>query len=182
AYFPTQRFDEVRQVGNWTLGRAGDGYVALWSWRPTTWRTHDPAVTFTNGLTQPFDLVAEGGANNAWVVEVGDANGWGSFDAFAAAVAGTAVEVTDLGVGPDGLPQGFDVAYKSPAEGRIEFSSTGPLTVDGSEVPLHGTNRFDNPFGTTADADTRIEIADGAATLSLDTQRWTRRAESRRGR
>ena len=38
AYFPTERFDEVRQVGGWTLGRRGDGYVALWSWRPTQWR------------------------------------------------------------------------------------------------------------------------------------------------
>ena len=36
AYFPTERFDEVRQVGNWTLGRRGNGYVALWSWRPTS--------------------------------------------------------------------------------------------------------------------------------------------------
>jgi len=182
AYFPTERFDEVRQVGNWTLGRAGDGYVALWSWRPTTWRTHDPAVTFTNGLTRPFDLVAEGGANNAWVVEVGDTTRWGSFDAFAAAVTAAQVEVTDLGPGPDGLPKGFDVKYQSPGEGPVEFSSVGPFTVDGAEVPLHGTNRFDNPFGVTADDDTVIQIADGDASLSLDTQRWTRRAEVRRVR
>jgi hypothetical protein len=182
AYFPTERFDEVRQVGNWTLGRAGDGYVALWSWRPTTWRTHDPAVTFTNGLTQPFDLIAEGGANNAWVVEVGDATAWGSFDAFTAAVTTAPVEITDLGVGADGLPQGFDVAYQSPAEGRIEFSSTGPLTVDGAEVALHPTSRFDNPFGITADDDSVIEIGDGESTLTLDTARWTRRAETRRSR
>ena len=87
AYFPTERFDEVRQVGGWTFGRKGDGFVALWSWRPTEWRTHDPAATFTNGLTQPFDLVALGGAHNVWVSEVGDAGRWGSFDAFVAAVA-----------------------------------------------------------------------------------------------
>src|SRR4030095_2184273 len=71
AYFPTERFDEVRQAGNWTLGRKGDVSVALWSWRPTEWRTHDPPVTFTNGLTQPFDLVAPGGADDAWIVQVG---------------------------------------------------------------------------------------------------------------
>ena len=87
AYFPTERFDEVRQVGGWTFGRKGDGFVALWSWRPTEWRGHDPAVTFTNGLTQPFDLVAPGGAHNVWVSEVGDAGRWGSFDAFVDAVA-----------------------------------------------------------------------------------------------
>jgi hypothetical protein len=182
AYFPTERFDEVRQVGNWTLGRAGDGYVALWSWRPTTWRTHDPTVTFTNGLTRPFDLVAEGGANNAWIVEVGDATAWGSFDAFAAAVTAAPVEVTDLGVGADGLPQGFDVAYRSPTEGQIGFSSTGPLTVDGADVPLHTADRFDNPFGTTAFGATTIEIADGDATLALDTGKWTRHTEAPRRR
>jgi hypothetical protein len=182
AYFPTERFDEVRQVGNWTLGRAGNGYVALWSWRPTSWRTHDPAVTFTNGLTQPFDLVAEGGANNAWVVEVGDVTGWDSFDAFTAAITGAPVEVTDLGVGADGLPQGFDVAYDSPTEGRIAFSSTGPLMVDDDEVPLHGSDRFDNPFGTTGDAEPMVRVGDGEATLTLDTEHWTRHAVLRRRR
>ena len=49
AYFPTERFDEVRQVGNWTIGRYGDGYVALWSWRPTRWRAHDPARSSRTG-------------------------------------------------------------------------------------------------------------------------------------
>jgi hypothetical protein len=182
AYFPTERFDEVRQVGNWTLGRAGDGYVALWSWRSTAWRTHDPAVTFTNGLTQPFDLVAPGGADNAWIVEVGDAARWGSFDAFAEAVAGAPISVTPLGPGPDGLPAGFDVRYTSPSEGTLSFSSTGPFTVDGGEVPLHGTNRFDNPFGQTAFGESAVEISDGTARLSLDIATGDRHASVRRGR
>ena len=117
AYFPTERFDEVRQVGNWTLGRRGDGYVALWSWRPTQWRTHDPAVTFTNGLTQPFDLVAPGGADNAWVVQVGDAGEWQSFSAFADAVTSAPLSVAARPPGADGLPGGFDVTYQSPTAG-----------------------------------------------------------------
>ncbi|HEY2997598.1 MAG TPA: hypothetical protein VGJ43_03435 [Acidimicrobiales bacterium] len=179
AYFPTERFDEVRQAGNWTLGRKGDGYVALWSWRPTEWRTHDPTVTFTNGLTQPFDLVAPGGADDAWIVQVGDHSRWGSFDAFAAAVTAAPVTATPLGAGADGLPAGFDVAYSSPSEGEIRFSTTGPLTVGGAEVPLHGTDRFANPFGTAAAGAGRIELRDGPATLVLDTTTWTRRADLR---
>ena len=99
AYFPTERFDEVRRSGGWTFGRRGEGYVALWSWRPTEWRTHDPSVTFTNGLTEPFDLVAPGGADNVWIAEVGSAARWGSFDAFVAAVSGSPVSVRDLGTG-----------------------------------------------------------------------------------
>ncbi|HKE72033.1 MAG TPA: hypothetical protein VKB57_00350, partial [Acidimicrobiales bacterium] len=180
AYFPTERFDEVRQVGNWTLGRRGDGYVALWSWRPTQWRAHDPAVTFTNGLTQPFDLVAPGGADDAWIVQVGDAGRWGSFDAFAQAVTSAPLSVAPRPAGADGLPGGFDVAYRSPTQGLISFSSSGPLTVDGTEVPLHGTDRSSNPFGVVRAGPGRVDLRDGPATLSLDTSRWTRRAERRR--
>ena len=180
AWFPTERFDEVRQVGGWTLGRKGDGYVALWSWRPTTWRAHDPAVTFTGGLTQPFDLVAEGGADNVWISEVGDAATWGSFDAFAAAVTAAPVTVTPRPAGADGLPGGFDVAYASPSSGTLAFGQTGPFTVDGAEVALHRENRFDNPFGTTAFGATTVEIAEAGARLTVDTARGTRHASVRR--
>jgi hypothetical protein len=179
AYFPTERFDEVRQVDGWTLGRSGDGYVALWSWRPTSWRDHDPAVTFTNGLTQPFDLVAEGGADNVWISEVGDAATWGSFDEFAAAVTDAAVTVAPRTVGADGLPGGFDVTYASPSSGSLAFGTTGPFTVDGAEVALRGDNRFDNPFGTTPFGSPSVAISEAGATLELDTERWTRHARSR---
>jgi hypothetical protein len=167
AYFPTERFDEVRQQDGWTFGRKGDGYVALWSWRPTEWRTHDPAVTFTNGLTQPFDLVAPGGASNVWISEVGNAARWGDFDSFVAAVSAAPVEVQDLGT-VAGVSRGFDVTYGSPTEGSMTFSWTGPLTVDGTEVPLHGTNRYDNPFGTTPFGETRVAISDGRTSLTVD--------------
>jgi hypothetical protein len=143
AYFPTERFDEVRQAGNWTLGRRGDGYVALWSWRPTQWRSHDPAVTFTNGLTAPFDLVAPGGADNAWIVQVGDAGEWQSFDAFATAVTSASLSIAARPVGADGLPGGFDVQYESPTQGLISFGSTGPL-IAGART-CHSTRRRGRP-------------------------------------
>lgn len=179
AYFPTERFDEVRQVGGWTFGRRGDGYVALWSWRPTAWRTHDPAVTPTNGLTQPFDLVAGGGADNVWISEVGGVATWGSFEAFVSAVAAAPVSVAPRAVRADGLPGGFDVTYASPSSGTMSFGQTGPFTVDGNAVPLHGTNRFDNPFGTTPFGSPTVDVAEAGASLSLDTERWTRHASLR---
>jgi hypothetical protein len=64
----------------------------------------------------------------------------------------------------------------------MTFSWTGPLTVDGTEVPLHGANRFDNAFGTTAFGDTGIEIGVGRASLTLDLVTGDRRAELRRRR
>ncbi len=146
AYFPTERFDEVRQVDGWTLGRRGDGYVALWSWRPTEWRSHDPAVTFTNGLTQPFDLVAPGGADNVWVTEVGDAGAVGVVRRLRRGRRPrSAVDVTDLGDTAEGTSRGFEVTYASPSQGEMAFSWTGPLTVDGTEVALHGTGPHRQP-------------------------------------
>ncbi len=177
AYFPQERFDEVVQEGSWTFGRRGDGYVALYSWRPTTWRTHDPSQVFTNGLTEPFDLVAEGGADNVWIVEVGDASRWESFEAFKAAVAGSAVEVTELGVDDDGVSQGFDVSYVSPTEGALEFGWEGPLLVDGAEVPISDYPRYDNPFAQVPFESKVVEIRDGDASLRLDFDTWTRVVE-----
>jgi hypothetical protein len=49
---------------------------ALWSWRPTHWRAVDPGVENNNGLTKPYDLVADGGPNSVWIIEVGDADPW----------------------------------------------------------------------------------------------------------
>jgi hypothetical protein len=177
AYFPTERFDEVRQVDGWTFGRRGDGYVGLFSWRPTAWRTHDPAVTFTNGLTQQFDLVAAGGADNVWITEVGDVDRWGSFDAFVAAVTAAPVAVTDLGDRPDGTSLGFDVTYGSPSEGALTFSWTGPFTVDGTPVALHGTRRIDNPFTRAEEGATAISIVDGRARLDLDLETGRRHTD-----
>ena len=80
AYVPQDRFDEVVQDGNWTFVRKGDGYIALWSWRAPTWRAYDPAIYPTDGMVKPFDLVAEGGPDNVWIVEVGDATSADSFE------------------------------------------------------------------------------------------------------
>ena len=89
AFVPQDRFDEVRQVGNWTIAAKSGGYIALWSWRTPTFKANDPGVS-TGTFTQPYDLVAEGGPDNVWIVEVGndddaDAVG-GDFESFVAAI------------------------------------------------------------------------------------------------
>jgi len=86
AWFPTEHFDEVVERDGWVIGRKGDGYVALRSWRPTRWREYGPEE-FTRGLTERFDLVAEGGPDNVWITEVGRAaDHAGAEDPFAAFV------------------------------------------------------------------------------------------------
>ncbi len=183
AYVPTECFDEVvggpadvggagagagAGDGRWTVLRRGGGYVALWSWRPVTWRDHDPAAVFTNGLTGRFDLVAEGGPEDVWIVEVGDVDRWGSFEAFVGAVTATTIDVVDHGWGDDGAHRGFDVRYPSPSEGVLEVGWTGPLRVDGREVPIGDHPRFDNPFTQVATGSTEVVIDDGAGAYRLD--------------
>jgi len=174
AYLPTERFDEVVTEGAWTVARRRDGYVAVWSWRPTRWAHHDPAEVFTNGLVEPFELVAEGGPDNVWVLEVGDAERWGSFDRFRAAVAAAPVEVEDQGWGDDGAHRGFAVRYASPAEGVVEVDPDGSLRVDGEAVAIDGYPRFANPFSTVAGGDPELTIADDLGAFTLDLAAGTR--------
>lgn len=174
AWFPTERFDEVVESDGWTFGRRGDGFVALWSWRETQWRPHDPDVVPTGGLTENHDLVAPGGADNVWLVQVGELGSaasdgsdgqYASFGAFQEAVSGSAIEV-------DAPEAGFDVTWSAPGEGELAFAWSGPLTVDGTEVAIDDYPRMDNPHVTVDDQVWHID-ADGA-TLTLDTENWTR--------
>lgn len=180
AYFPQERFDEVVQANGWTFGRRGSGYVALWSWRPTRWRTYTDPGIFTHGLTRSFDLVADGGADDVWVTQVGDAARFGSFAAFRAAVLSHPVQVAPRPVASTGLPGGFDVAWQSPTEGLMQFGSTGPLTVRGTAVPIDTYARYDNPWSHTPFGARTITIADGAGGVTLDFDRGVRRPASRR--
>ena len=175
AYFPTERFDEVVREGGWTLGRRRAGYVALWSWRPVEWRHHDPAEVFTSGLAGPFELVASGGPDNVWVLEVGDADRWADFDRFCEVITAAPVAVADLGWGDDGGHRGFEVDYRSPAEGRVQLDWAGPLVVDGREVAIGPAPRFENRFTTLDDGGRKLTVSDGAGAFVLDLGAGTRR-------
>jgi hypothetical protein len=165
AYFPQERFDEVVRDGNWTFGRKGDGYVALWSMRPVEWRTYDATdEVFTHGLTEPFDLVARGGPDNVWIVEVGDAKKWKTFAAFRDAIG--AADITS----------GTDIVYDSPTEGTMRFGWDGPLEVNGETVELHGSQRYDNPWVRAPFESRRYTIEDDAGALVLDFDQVTREA------
>lgn len=174
AWFPTERFDEVVRDGQWTFGRKGDGFVALWSWRTPEWREHDPARVFTDGMTEPFDLVAPGGPDNVWIAHVGDATTAGSFAEFQEALRSAPVEVTPRPAGADGLPGGFDVTFASPTEGEIAFGQDGPLTVDGEEHPLRNEKRYDNPWAQVDFGADAYDIGDDEGGLVLDFAAGTR--------
>jgi hypothetical protein len=176
AWFPTENFDEVVQDGNWTFGRKDGGYVALWSWRTPEWRDAPPG-TFTNGLTEPFDLVAPGGPDNVWIVEVDDADAWGNdFEAFQVAFLSNPPSVDETGPDADHPYGGFDVAWTSPSQGVLEFGTTSPFVDDGVEVALDGYPRYDNPWTQTDFMADQVSLTAGERSLVLDFTTWTRTA------
>lgn len=174
AFFPTEHFDEVVEQDGWVIGRKGDGYVALWSWRPTEWRTYDPG-TYTLGLTERFDLVAPGGPDNVWITEVGTAADWdGSPDPFAAfvdAITSTTPIVTLL-PGPNGEPHsygdGFDVQYDSPTAGLVEAGWNRPFVVAGVEQPLVDHPRMESPWTSVAFDTWRYRVEAGGVGIDHD--------------
>jgi hypothetical protein len=166
AYVPQDRFDEVVQEGHWTIAAKGGGRIALWSWREPTWRAYDTATTSTDGMTKPFDLVAEGGPDNVWIVEVGT-EADGSLEDFVAAVTASepVVERTEAG---------FTVAWESPSSGAVAFGSEGPFTVAGDEVPLGEFPRHESPWGRTDRLDPTFTLEHDGSRLALDFAARTR--------
>ncbi|MCB1250275.1 MAG: hypothetical protein KDB36_12740 [Acidimicrobiales bacterium] len=167
AYVPQDHFDEVTQDGNWTIARKGGAWIALWSWRTPTWKVYDPATTATRDMVQPFDLVAEGGPDNVWIVEVGEQALDGDFAAWRSTIAAAqpTVERTD---------DGFTVAWTSPSAGEVTFGSTTPFTVAGEEVAQADFPRHDSRFGTVDRLATTYALASDDATLALDFAAMTR--------
>ena len=84
AYVPQDHFDEVRQVGNWTIAArsAPTSHCGRGGRRPARIR---PGGGGDQRDDQAFDLVAEGGPDNVWLVEVGSDDG-GTLDDFVALV------------------------------------------------------------------------------------------------
>ena len=174
AYFPQDFFDEVVQDGAWTIGRFRDGYIALYSYRPAQWVVYDPTVYATKGMVKPFDLKADGGADNVWIVECGRSADWGSFDRFREAITAAAVTVVPR-ASQGGFPQGFDVTYESPSQGTMTFGWTGPLMIKGAAVPITDFARHDNPWAHTTFNTQSARIERDGFGVEIDTQHAVRR-------
>ncbi len=166
AFVPQDRFDEVRQVGNWTIASKAGGHIALWSWRTPVFRANDPGVA-SRDFDRPYDLIAEGGADNVWIVEVGNDEDDGDLDAFAASVTANEPVV-------DRTADGFEVAWTSPSAGTVAFGSTGAFLVAGNEQPIADHPRHESPWGTIERESMIYELADETGGWALDFDRSTR--------
>ena len=152
AYFPLDLFDETEQVGNWTFGRDEQGYVGLYSHNPVR------VSTEADGRYPGRRLIAQG-PRNLWICEIGWSGEDGSFRDFIDRVSGQAVAFD--------LADDLRVTYASD-QGPMTFSWTGPLRVDGVEVPIHDFPRYDNPFAHVPWGARRFEITAGGVTSILD--------------
>jgi hypothetical protein len=156
AYFPQAAFDEIVQEGNWTFGRLGEGYVGLYSEKPTAWQLQ--------GEWADKELMAEG-RENVWICEVGDSTLYESFENFVSLISQAPVQIsTDQ-----------EVVYGSPGQGEMTFSWDGSLKVQGETVEISGYARIDSPYGYHEfDGTDPYEIERGPLALSLDAGTLTR--------
>lgn len=166
AFVPQDRFEGVRQVGNWTFVTKAGGHIALWSWRTPTFKANEPGVP-ARTFTKPYDLVAEGGPDNVWIVEVGNDEDDGDFDAFIAAITANEPAV-------DQTAGDLLVRWASPSSGVVEFSSTGAFMVAGAEQPLNGHPRHEGPWGTIEHESPAYELTNDANAWALDFDAATR--------
>lgn len=166
AFVPQDRFDDVRQVGNWTIVTKDGGYIALWSWRTATFKANDPGVP-SRTFTKPYDLIADGGPDNVWIVEVGNDEDDGDFETFIASITANEPAVAQAA-------DGFEVAWTSPSSGAVEFSSTGSFMVAGAEQPISGHPRHEGPWGTIEHESMVHDLTNDANTWTLDFDAATR--------
>ena len=148
AYFPRAAFDEVVDRTPWTFGRKGEGYLALYSQNPTTWRTDADGAR--------VELRANA-ADNIWICEMGTRAERRDFPQFIQAISAAPVHC-----------DGLRVRYGSPFVKEVSFGWKDPLRIAGADVALHDSPRFDNPYCRSEFLSPRIEIRHGHGRLTLD--------------
>jgi len=139
AWFPKPAFgDSVAQRlssncdaddGNWTFGRVDDAYVGLFSAREVTWTTDGPWAD--------RELMAESG-RNVFIIQVGNAEQFGTYDAFIEKVTGARVHIHGLHWGGSDFECSYDIP--SPSGGRLE------LHDDDHQARFNGVTVFDDHF------------------------------------
>ncbi len=121
AHFPFHVFDEWSLDRQWAFGRAGSGYVALWSDGDVR-----PADT---GPGAGRELLTTGG--RIWICQVGCEEEDGSFKAFTRTLREKPPRQIDTGV-----------RCNDPSGSALELRRVGPFLVDGTPQPLSETHMY----------------------------------------
>ncbi|MBD3188315.1 hypothetical protein GF325_15880 [Candidatus Bathyarchaeota archaeon] len=156
AYFPQWAFDEIREItgagnkgkGTWVVGRKDDGYIALYSCEPSTWLSN-------------YEFATKSRRKNAYIVELGSVDEYGSFDAFMAAISEARVSMNDR-------KMGYKIRYVSPSRGVITVDWDDPMVVNGTIVDTGPYDRFDNEYCHQEFGSKRTVITSGSQSLVID--------------
>ena len=125
CHFNARRFDEVVIRDGWTFGRSGNGYVALWSSVPHSFRKE--------GLYAGRELVCDGN-EVVWLAECGSAYEDGSFQQFIQRMTSAAI-----------TQDGEIFRFASPGSGCMVFGLAKGFTIDGQDVPV-GNDLVNSPW------------------------------------
>ena len=125
TYFPRWAFNEVVQEGKWIFGRRLNSYVGLYSDESMAWENDYELRSF--------------GRKNAYIVELGSIEDYGSFENFTSSLLKAKVTINHLAVG-------YDIEYISPTRGLVKVAWNGPMTVDGTQIDLGPYAKFDNNY------------------------------------
>jgi hypothetical protein len=159
AWLPKDQFDEVVEQNGWIFARLGDGYLALYSQRPTFWQTE-------HGEDTMRELIAPG-KDNIWVCELGRKAEAGSFEEFIARISNTPITI-----------DGSSLIYQSPSQGALEFGWQGDFTQNGNVIPLKAFPRYDNPYCHADFPPEKITIQHVDHWLKLDWEPGKRKAST----
>ena len=116
CHFNTRKLDEYLSRDGWTFGRSDDGYVAIYSSKPHSFRKE--------GLYAGRELICDGN-EVVWLAECGSKREDGSFEAFIE-------RILSAKVWQDNKKFHFD----SPGSGLMEFGLDEGFTLDRKDVPI----------------------------------------------
>ncbi|RWA97847.1 MAG: hypothetical protein EOQ33_29855 [Mesorhizobium sp.] len=143
-------------TGRWVFGRAGDGYVALFSAQLPHW-THE-------GDWACKEIMVEA-QRNVFIIQIGDAEEFGSYEKFKQQVLGTRIHVNGL----NWKFSDFQCSYDVPNGSRLE------LHYDAGKTRYAGVGwqddyfpRFDSGYAQVAWQQRRYIIQHGGSSLTHD--------------
>jgi len=157
AYFPKWAFDEVIEDGKWIMGKKGNGYVALYTYEPAFWATG-------------YEL-RSWGQKNAYIVEMGSVEEFGSFENFVAQIKQASISIIPKNIG-------YDIQYVSPSQGALSVAWDGPMTAAGTNVDLSPYPRFSNIYCNQTFGNNITDIQFNSTRLELNFINCTRLYQS----
>ena len=128
CHFNKRRFDEVIQKDGWTFGRKENGYVAIWSSVPHSFRE--------DSLYAGRELIADGN-ETVWLAECGSKTEDGSFENFIHKILNAPI-----------CQNGETITFSSPGSGFWEFGLTDGFNINGEPVPISDF-LVDSPYLTS---------------------------------